>query len=155
MQASSRILQLPEGTALVIPPQPQDYQSRRKPLSNRRRLGRGSSSEEPAKTTVRQTRKRHWVICLFTSWHYDAQHRSPPEVILANTALALEDLKTQLEILARDDRGSPGKQGNQDIETKPAELWACRINAGLFGVEWERTKRVLADVGLEVTVVSP
>ena len=83
------------------------------------------------------------------------RNRSPPEVILANTALAVEDLKWQLETFARGDAGVSREEGKQDVEMMPRELWACRFNAGLFGVEWEKTRQVLVDAGLKVTVVSP
>ena len=37
----------------------------------------------------------------------------------------------------------------------PAELWAVRINSGMFGVTWERTKRVLEQCGLDLQVAIP
>jgi hypothetical protein len=33
------------------------------------------------------------------------------------------------------------------------ELFACRINSGLFAVEWERTRAVLERAGVDLTVV--
>lgn len=35
------------------------------------------------------------------------------------------------------------------------ELWSCRFNSGLFNVDWSRSRRVLEEAGLEVTVVRP
>lgn len=63
-------------------------------------------------------------------------------MVLENTVTALDDLKAQLERLEREGEG-------------PGELFACRFNAGLFGVPWERTREVLERSGLEVTVVRP
>ncbi|PGG98200.1 hypothetical protein AJ80_09578 [Polytolypa hystricis UAMH7299] len=118
----SRTLKLPEGTTLVIPPQEKDYTS--------------------------SGRKKHWIVCLFTSWHY-GQRRSSPDVILENTVLAVEDFKRQLgqfkESAEGEDKGSE----------RPGELWGCRFNAGLFGVPWEKTKGVLEEAGLEMTIVRP
>lgn len=35
------------------------------------------------------------------------------------------------------------------------ELWCVRLNSGLFGVRWERTKRVLEQCGMDLHVVGP
>lgn len=40
-------------------------------------------------------------------------------------------------------------------EEQLGELWGCRLNAGLFEVPWERTKAVLEEAGLAVTIVQP
>lgn len=37
----------------------------------------------------------------------------------------------------------------------PCTLWSCRFNSGLFRVEWSRSRRVLEEAGVEVTVVRP
>ncbi|ODH29719.1 hypothetical protein ACO22_03689 [Paracoccidioides brasiliensis] len=160
-----RTVKLPEGTALVIPPQPADYQPRPQPQSHLqshfqlgpssvsrgrggkrgRRRGRPNSSRGPRPPP---TGKKHWIICLFTSWHYGPQNRSPPDVILANTALAVADLKRQLA-------ASSTTVAEMTGEGQPGQLWGCRFNAGLFGVPWERTKRMLEKAGLRMTIVSP
>ncbi|KAK2751073.1 ADP-ribose 1''-phosphate phosphatase [Myotisia sp. PD_48] len=133
----NRLLRLPEGTALIIPPQERDQQHHSSGLGSRR------SRRRPPRTGPRaaHTQPRdHWIICLFTSWHYGAARRSPSDVILENTVLAVEDLKNQI---------SAGK-AESDLQ-----LWTCKINAGLFGVPWESTKAVLEQSGLGFRVVSP
>lgn len=35
------------------------------------------------------------------------------------------------------------------------EIWSCRINAGLFNVPWEQTKKTMEETELSITVVSP
>ncbi|KAL4893663.1 hypothetical protein BDV59DRAFT_207486 [Aspergillus ambiguus] len=69
--SSSRTIKLPEGTALLIPPQEKD---------------------------VRKRSKRHWVICLFTSKR-TGKNVSDPDTILENTRLALADMKRQIDEL--------------------------------------------------------
>ena len=118
-----RTLRLPEGTALLIPPQGKDY-------------------DPPGKTTKQ---KKQWIACLFTSWHYGPKNRSAPHIILANTVLAVADLKRQLAEME-------DKAGDQKANL-PGELWGCRFNAGLFAVEWERTRKVLEDAELRMTIV--
>lgn len=103
--------------------------------------------------------KRHWIVCLFTSWHYGPQRRNPPEEILENTVTAVNDMKEQLrrltsssaDVLYGDD--VDGNHGRQNI--RPGNLWSCRFNAGLFGVPWERTKEILENSGIQVTVATP
>lgn len=124
---------LPEGTCLLIPPQHRDHEA--KPAA--RSTGRPSAAK-------RRRVNRHWIACLFTSKGYGRRGKSSTEDILENTRLAVEDLRRQVEEVRND-----GKK------EAPEELWGCRFNAGLFGVEWERTKKVLEEVGLEVTVITP
>ena len=52
------------------------------------------------------------------------------------------DLRKKLDFL----QGKP---------SAPGELWAVRINSGMFGVTWERTKRVLEQCGLDLQVAIP
>lgn len=40
-------------------------------------------------------------------------------------------------------------------EDLPGELFACRVNAGLFAVPWRETRTVLEEMGVRVTVVRP
>ncbi|OJJ34795.1 hypothetical protein ASPWEDRAFT_39881 [Aspergillus wentii DTO 134E9] len=77
-ESSSKTVRLPEGTALIIPPQESDYE--------------GGS-------------KKHWVVCLFTSRGY-GRRVSPPETILENTKLAVADMKKQLAQLEAEEGGS-------------------------------------------------
>ncbi|PLN86633.1 putative ADP-ribose 1''-phosphate phosphatase [Aspergillus taichungensis] len=118
-QKTTRTIQLPIGTALIIPPQKDDYNGE-------------------------HGKKRHWIICLFTSRGF-GRSVSPPAVILQNTALAVADMKGQLERLR--------SQPENDVPL--GELRSCRFNAGLFGVEWKLSREVLEEAGLEVTVVRP
>ncbi|KAK2762278.1 ADP-ribose 1''-phosphate phosphatase [Arachnomyces sp. PD_36] len=122
----ARTLRIPEGTTLLIPPQEKDFNPR------------GATGGR---------KKKQWIACLFTSWHYGPRNRSPPNVILANTELAVADLKRQLEEM----KGST-TEGAQQVDL-PGELWGCRFNAGLFAVEWGRTKKVLEDAELPMTIV--
>ncbi|OKO97771.1 ADP-ribose 1''-phosphate phosphatase [Penicillium subrubescens] len=62
------VFYLPLGTALVIPPQPEDYN-----------LGS----------------KKHWIICLFTSRGF-GRRVDLPNTILNSTRVALRDLKDKL-----------------------------------------------------------
>ncbi|KAG5300434.1 ADP-ribose 1''-phosphate phosphatase [Histoplasma ohiense] len=181
----SRILKLPEGTALIIPPQPADYQlqpqpqSQTPPLSNRGRgRGRGRAgggalhSSSGLTALSRPAGKKHWIICLFTSWHYGRWSRSPPDIILENTMSAMADLKRQIAAAAAvaataaSSTTSPAATTTTTTttaltatrgceEAQLGELWGCRLNAGLFGVPWERTKAVLEEAGLAVTIVRP
>ncbi|KAE8350875.1 hypothetical protein BDV28DRAFT_150516 [Aspergillus coremiiformis] len=114
-QSSTRKIQLPEGTALIIPPQEEDYKNKGK--------------------------KKHWVICLFTSWDVGSRARSP-DVIIENTKLAVADMVRQIDELHT--HGS-----------EIGELWSCRFNSGLFRVKWEFSRRVLEEAGLDVIVVRP
>lgn len=140
-----RRLRLPEGTALIIPPQERDYLPSLAQQS-RRTVGRHTRSTE---TDIHQTerKKKHWIVCLFTSRGY-GRTLSPLNVVLENTALAVEDMKRQLAELekAAEDDGS---------ENKPGELWSCRFNSGLFAVDWNDSRKILEDAGLKVTVVRP
>ncbi|EEQ89638.2 ADP-ribose 1''-phosphate phosphatase [Blastomyces dermatitidis] len=170
-----RALKLPEGTALIIPPQPADYQplpqSQPQPqtgpasLSNRGRgqgrgRGRGRGGRGAGATFLsRVAGRKHWIICLFTSWHYGPRNRSPPDVILENTRLAMADLKRQVAAAAAPSTtitttSTAVAVGDDEVE-QPGELWGCRFNAGLFGVPWERTREVLEEAGLAMTIVRP
>jgi len=59
-------------------------------------------------------------------------------------------LKEQLQGLNKWSEG----EVEGDVEP-PSELWSCRFNSGLFDVEWSRSRRLLEEAGLEVTVVRP
>lgn len=122
-QKNTRKIQLPIGTALIIPPQEEDYKGDHR-------------------------KKRHWIICLFTSRGF-GRSVSPPAVILQNTALAVADTKTQLEKL----RSQPDNKDPANIPL--GELRSCRFNSGLFGVDWKLSREVLEEARLEVTVVRP
>ncbi|WEW54636.1 ADP-ribose 1''-phosphate phosphatase [Emydomyces testavorans] len=150
-EGSKRVLRSPEGTALLIPPQPEDYYVLLQEETDTATEPRGKKRRRVNKCGGKQLAgKRHWIVCLFTSWHYSSKQKSSPEVILENTTLALEDLKRQLqdlEMTATDESRKP--------KETPTDLWSCRFNAGLFGVPWQETKAVLEEAGLRVTVVRP
>lgn len=78
---------------------------------------------------------------------------SSPDVILANTRTAIEDMKRQL--VALQDSGEAREIDGTDIAMIPGELWSCRFNSGLFGVDWRLSKQILVDADLDVTVVRP
>ncbi|KAL2006832.1 hypothetical protein VTN00DRAFT_9500 [Thermoascus crustaceus] len=141
----SRILRLPEGTALIIPPQERDYLPG---LAQRpRRPRRGYARSRATDTKQSERKKKHWIVCLFTSRGF-GRTVCPPDVILENTALAVEDMKRQLEEL------QDGAEDNGSAD-KPGELWSCRFNSGLFAVDWKDSRKILEDSGLKVTVVRP
>ncbi|EED13429.1 phosphatase, putative [Talaromyces stipitatus ATCC 10500] len=73
-----KIVNLPLGTALIIPPQAQDY-------------------------SIRQN-KKHWIVCLFTSRAY-GRGVSKPDVILENSVHAIRDMRRQLEELFEHEDG--------------------------------------------------
>ena len=130
-------IRLPEGTALIIPPQKRDYEA-----------------EGADKGKGDTTKKKHWIICLFTSRQF-GKNVSPPDTILANTELAIADMKEQLARLAVRTTDEGEQDGGSSGMSAPGELWSCRFNSGLFRVEWSRSRRVLEEAGLEVTVVRP
>ena len=128
-------IRLPEGTALIIPPQKRDYEA-----------------EGADKGKGDTTKKKHWIICLFTSRQF-GKNVSSPDTILANTELAIAEMKEQLARLAV--RNTDEGEENGSGMSAPRELWSCRFNSGLFRVEWSRSRRVMEEAGLEVTVVRP
>ncbi|KAF9885537.1 ADP-ribose 1''-phosphate phosphatase [Aspergillus nanangensis] len=93
----------------------------------------------PQEKDYRKGSKRHWIVCLFTSPQF-GRNVSAVDIILENTELAVADMKRQLEDLG------PGQVG---------ELWACRFNSGLFGVDWKLSRKALESSGLQVTVARP
>lgn len=137
-------IRLPEGTALIIPPQKRDYESEK--------ANEGKAKEKEGAATTTTTKKKHWIICLFTSRQF-GKNVSSPDTILANTELAIAEMKEQLAKLAV--RNTDEGEENGSGMSAPRELWSCRFNSGLFRVEWSRSRRVMEEAGLEVTVVRP
>ena len=78
---------------------------------------------------------------MFTSLGY-GKSQSSADVILEMTKKAMGDLNKKLKFL----RGTGQDLGN---------LWTVRINSGKFGVKWHRTKRVLEQCGMDLTIVYP
>ena len=107
----------------------------------------GMNEVEPANTEREDGKEDnaegggHYIACLFTSIGY-GKATADEDTILTSTRTAAEDLKNQLEKLKSED-------------TQLGEIWAVRINSGLFGIEWAKTKAVLEGVGLEMRVVRP
>jgi ADP-ribose 1''-phosphate phosphatase len=112
---------LPLGTALVIPPQQSDF-----PLH----------------------RRRHWIVCLFTSKEYGT-HVDTEDMIINSTYAALLNLREQLETLYQlhPDSGV--------VEQAPSGLYSSRFCTGLFNVPWERIHRLIVDVDLRIKVYHP
>ena len=78
---------------------------------------------------------------MFTSLGY-GKSQSSADVILEMTKKAMGDLNKKLKFL---------KGTGQDL----GDLWAVRINSGKFGVDWQRTKRILEQCGMDLTIVYP
>lgn len=110
-------VRLPLGTALVIPPQLGDYE---------------------------KSRKKHWIVCRFTSSDFGKQVDFPA-AFLNHTFAALQDLDMQLVSLRDGD----------DEQSMIDQLYSCRFNSGLFAVPWEQNWEVIDEVGLSMTVVYP
>lgn len=60
----------------------------------------------------------------------------------------MSDLKRQLAEM----KSNADINAGQQTEI-PGELLGCRFNAGLFAVEWARTRKVLEDAELSMTIV--
>ncbi|KAL8901611.1 MAG: hypothetical protein Q9207_005107, partial [Kuettlingeria erythrocarpa] len=96
-------------------------------------------------TTSAQQDKKFWIACLFTSYGFGKSVDTPDEILEA-TRRSVEDLGRQIEAhRAREEKG--------DEADEMAGCVSVRINSGLFGVEWARTKEVLEEVGLPMVVV--
>ncbi|KAF3101263.1 ADP-ribose 1''-phosphate phosphatase [Orbilia oligospora] len=80
-------------------------------------------------------RKTHWIACMFTSVYY-GRRVDTPDKILESTTSAFEHF---LNLVTNEETAGRRVVG---------ELHACKINSGRFGVEWERSRKVLED-GLE------
>ncbi|KAF5309334.1 hypothetical protein D9611_014002 [Ephemerocybe angulata] len=78
--------------------------------------------------------QNYTIACLFTSRNF-GRFKDSPTQILAATKSALQDLMRQ---------NSEGKA-----------LHACRFNSGKFGVPWERTARIIEELGVAMSVYTP
>ncbi|CAG8908629.1 unnamed protein product [Penicillium egyptiacum] len=115
----SLVVHRPLGTALIIPPQQSDF------ILHRR---------------------RHWIICLFTSEKYGSRKDSE-DMIVNSTFAALQDLSGQL-------RGLP-QQASETGNERPKGLYSSRFCTGLFNIPWERIRKLINTVGLHVNVYHP
>ena len=114
-----RQIKRPEGQCLLIPPQPKD--------------------------TARNNGYKRWIACLITKMSPGGTGLRSRT--LANTKLALDDMKRQIHDI-RDKHKIPlGK-----------EVYSCRLNAGLFKVPWRYTKEVMEEAAaadMFIIVVRP
>ncbi|KAJ5458662.1 hypothetical protein N7475_010050 [Penicillium sp. IBT 31633x] len=115
----SLVVQRPLGTALIIPPQESDFA---------------------------RHRRRHWIICLFTSKNYGS-HVDSEGMIVSSTFAALQHLREQLCILCR-------RLPAMNFE-RPLALYSSRFCTGLFHVPWERIRRMIVELCLPITVYHP
>lgn len=106
-----------------------------------------STRNPNAKPTEAEKEKQFWIACLFTS-HGFGRNKDTASDILDATRSAVEDLGRQ--IAGYKERVERGKGKD--------EMGGCvgvRINSGLFGVEWERTREVLEGCGVDMVIISP
>ncbi|KAJ5158059.1 uncharacterized protein N7500_007710 [Penicillium coprophilum] len=115
----SLVVHRPLGTALMIPPQQSDF------LLHRR---------------------RHWIICLFTSEHYGSRV-DPEYMVVNNTFAALQHLSEQLRVSLH--------QGSESRNERPQRLYSNRFCTGLFKVPWDRIRKLIDTVGLHINVYHP
>ncbi|KAJ6137112.1 Appr-1-p processing [Penicillium samsonianum] len=115
----SLVVHRPLGTALIIPPQQSDFTLHR---------------------------RRHWIICLFTSEKYGSRMDSE-DMIVNSTFAALQDLSGQLRVLSQ--------QASETGNERPQSLYSSRFCSGLFNVPWERIRKLINTVGLRVNVYYP
>ncbi|KAK4244006.1 hypothetical protein C7999DRAFT_17704 [Corynascus novoguineensis] len=111
------------GTALLIPPTPAGAD------------GGGGGSRLRGGGGGGGAGTRHYIGCVFTSRGY-GKSRDSPEKILEATGPAMRHL---MRLVVEEERRTG---------VAIAEVRMCRINAGLFAVPWERSKRAIE--GLEL-----
>lgn len=102
-----------------------------------RTQGRNPSLPSAAAAGRGRSAKRHFIGCLFTSDFY-GRGRDSPEQILQATGPAMRDLLGQVREWNRKCDGEGGE--------KVGEVRMCKINSGLFGVDWEETVEVLEGI---------
>ena len=131
------------GQALLIPPLETSTPS------NQDHNGDDEGFHEGAATAP-----KHFVGCLYTSRAF-GRKRDKPARILEVTKPAVEDLLRRIaewNVMVEAERGDGEKVG---------EVRMCKVNSGLFGVPWEKTKEVLEGIDVSrsdvkvVKVVSP
>ena len=117
------------GTALLIPPQEGDYKGK--------------------------PNRRHWIACLFTSVGVGFTQSSQAKILDATAKSGLS-LKCEMAEVQRDIESAKthGGADGADVGTEGfGDLYACRINSGIFMVPWEKTKEVLERLRMKMTVV--
>ncbi|KAL9120719.1 MAG: hypothetical protein Q9187_002729 [Circinaria calcarea] len=115
------------GTTLLIPPQSVEEEENEE---------NDNDGEKPDINT-----NHYWIACVFTSLGY-GRTVSSAEVILDSTKKGMGDLHKKLSFL---------KASGKEI----GDVWAVKINSGMFGVQWDRTKRILEQCAVNLKVVRP
>ncbi|KAJ5826610.1 hypothetical protein N7447_003373 [Penicillium robsamsonii] len=90
--------------------------------------------------------RRHWIICLFTSEHYGSCVDSE-DTIVNHTFAALQHLSGQLW-------GRP-QQDSESRNERPQRLYSNRFCTGLFKVPWDRIRKLIDTVDLQINVYHP
>lgn len=72
--------------------------------------------------------RQQFIGCMFTSRMY-GRYRDKDSEIFKSTESAFKDLLEQIK-------------DNEKIE----QLWMCKINSGMFGIRWTKTRSILRDV---------
>jgi ADP-ribose 1''-phosphate phosphatase len=91
-----------------------------------------------------QDKKSHFIGCVFTSNRY-GRNKDSPDQILHATESAMEDLISQIN--------EWNKGHKQDDRVKA--LYMCKINSGLFNVDWNDTRRLLENMQVELHETDP
>ena len=91
-----------------------------------------------------------YIACLFTSIGTGSKTSSPTEIV-ANTAKALNSYKEQLHALKEQLLAT----GNGEKIRKIGEVWAPRLNSGLFQVPWKHTRAVVERSGIDMHIRFP
>lgn len=92
----------------------------------------------------------HWIGCLFTSASYGKKKDAKGKILEA-TAPAMRMLLELVNVVGQERKGTSGEEKTEGVEVQDGdegvgEVRMCKINSGLFGVEWERTEVVLRGV---------
>ncbi|KAL8757146.1 MAG: hypothetical protein Q9184_004293 [Pyrenodesmia sp. 2 TL-2023] len=133
------------GTCLLIPPFP--ALASPSPPTSTSKIKTTKTPKPPPSPTAAQQEKQFWIACLFTS-HGFGKSVDTADKILQATKRSVQDLGRQIEAhRAREVKG-------EKVEAM-AGCVSVRINSGLFGVDWARTREVLEEVGVGMVVVRP
>ena len=106
-----------------------DLNARRRSLVGTCMITAVRDSEQPPKN-------RRYIASLITSFDY-GKNVDEPDLILENTRKAFQSLKDQISQINADNV----TKGIDPID----EVWAVRMNSGLFDVPWEKTKAILEE----------
>ena len=109
-------------------------------LDARRQSLVGTCIITAVKDSENPPRNRRYIASLITSLDY-GKNADEPVLILENTRKAFQSLKNQISQINADN----ATQGIDLID----EVWAVRLNSGLFKVPWEKTKAILEEETVE------